>query len=190
MFKKLSLYLAALVATVSIAFAGGAFNGFPIVGDTTGTVTCLSFGNNGVCNQFSPAGPANLVGSATIPADTNVQGAAAPTNPATVNIPAVLTAATSIDAAPLTGTSITMPNGIAKLLLDPAGTIAALTVVTSPATALVDGQELQISSSQTVTALTVTPGTGTTLAATVTTVGASAPVDLVYHAASAKWVSQ
>lgn len=189
MLKKFGLAFAGLLAATGIALAGGAFNGFPILGDPGNTV-CLSFGNNGVCNQFSPQGPTNLPGTAVFPADTNVQNAAAPTNPATVNIPVVMTGATAFDAAPLTGTSITMPNGIAKLLLDPAGTIAALTVVTSPATALVDGQELQISTSQTVTALTVTGGTGTTIAATITTVTANAPVDLVYHAATAKWVSQ
>jgi hypothetical protein len=189
MFKKLGFSFAALVATVVIAFAGGAFNGFPIIGDPGG-INCLSFGNNGVCNQFTSQGPTNLVGSATIPSDTNVTGAGSSTNPATVNIPAVLTSATSIDAAPLTGASITMPNGVAKLLLDPAGAIGTLTVVTSPATALVDGQELQISTSQTVTALTVTGGTGTTVVPTITTVTAAAPVDLVYHAISAKWVNQ
>lgn len=194
--KKLLLAAAILLATPLAAFAGGVYSQYPQVGNTQNTsnppgpaysTTCLSFGNNGVCNQYQPFGPTSVPGSAYIPADTGLPGGQ---NPQTVTIPAALMGATAQDAAPLTGASITMGNGVVKLLLDPAGTIAALTVVTAPATALFDGQELQISSSQTVTALTVTAGTGTTIVPTITTVTSSAPVNLVYHAATAKWVSQ
>jgi len=41
--RKLSLTALALMASAGIALAGGAFNGFPIVGDP-GNTTCLSFG--------------------------------------------------------------------------------------------------------------------------------------------------
>ncbi len=86
MIKRLGIGLAALVAAAGIAFAGGAFNGFPIVGDP-GNTTCLSFGNGGVCNQFSPAGPNALTGEELIPADTgNLNGQ----NPQTVLIPSGL----------------------------------------------------------------------------------------------------
>lgn len=190
MFKKLGLSLFALVAAAGIALAGGAFNGFPIVGDTAGT-TCLSFGNNGVCNQFSPVGPTNVPAGSTFPADTNIQGAGANGNPATINIPAVLAGAVSLDATPLTGTSITIPQGVSQLVVDPAGTIAALTVVLPPASQLVDGQEFKMSSTQTITALTVTAGANTTIVATATTTlgPTTAALDLIYHAATAKWVS-
>jgi hypothetical protein len=86
MIKKLGLSAAALLATIAIAIAAGAFQGFPLVGDTTGA-TCLSYGNGAVCNQFRPAGPAALTGSEQIPADTG-----ASTVPATVLIPTSLLA--------------------------------------------------------------------------------------------------
>jgi hypothetical protein len=57
MIKKLGLYALALVATVGLAMAGGAFQGFPLVGGD-GQTNCLSYGNNNVCNQYQPAGPA------------------------------------------------------------------------------------------------------------------------------------
>src|ERR1035437_2172867 len=86
MFKKFFLGATALAMSVGIAVAGGAFNGLPIVGDP-GNTTCLSFGNNGVCNQYSPAGPSSLTGEELIPADTgNLNGQ----NPQTVLIPSGL----------------------------------------------------------------------------------------------------
>lgn len=182
--KKLFLATVLLVGSFGAALAGGAFSQYPQVGVPANT-DCLSFGNNGVCNQFRPAGPNNLAGGAVLPSDTNNPNGQ---NPQTVLVPAVLTGSTTQDAAPLTGTSITLVPGTAKLLLDPAATIAALTVVLPAATALVDGEEFDITSSQTVTALTVTPGTGTTLVPTITTVTAAAPIHLVYHAATAKWL--
>ncbi len=83
--KKLLLGLA-VASIASAAIAGGAFNGFPIVGDN-GTTTCLSFGNNGVCNQFSPAGPNGITGEELIPADTGLVNGQ---NPQTVLIPTSL----------------------------------------------------------------------------------------------------
>lgn len=84
--KKLVLGLAVLIGSSVIAIAGGAFNGFPIVGDP-GNTTCLSLGNNGVCNQFSPAGPTGLTGEELIPADTGLLNGQ---NPQTVLIPSGL----------------------------------------------------------------------------------------------------
>ena len=72
-----------------------------------------------------------------------------------------------------------------------AGTIATLTLTLPAATALQDGQILRISSSQTVTALTVTPGSGTTVSNTPTaiTISATGPYgyEFVYRAANTKW---
>src|SRR6266540_4316512 len=82
MLKKLGLGLFALAACAGIAFAAGNFNGYPIVGDTTGATVCLSYGNGGVCNQYSPAGPASIPSGSLVPADT---GSAS--QPFTVNIP-------------------------------------------------------------------------------------------------------
>lgn len=185
MFKKISLAVLSLMVASSLAIAAGFWSGLPVVGDLLGT-TCLSFGNNGVCNQFSPIGPAQVPATAQIPADTgNVN------QPFTVKIPAVLTGAVALDAAPLTGASITIPAGVSQLVVDPAGTIAALTVVLPAAASLIDGQEFKISSTQTITTLTITAGANTTIVSTaITTIGpTTAAVDLVYHAATAKWVS-
>lgn len=198
MFKKLGLGLAILVISAVNAFAGGAFNQYPEIGTTQNTVNppgpgystvCTSFGNNNVCNQYQPWYGPTVPPLAYVPADTGLPGGQ---NPQTVTIPATLMGATTQDAAPLTGTTVTMNTGVVKLLLDPAGTIAALTVVMPTlANGLLDGQELQVSSTQTVTSLTFTPGTGVTVASTnPTTVGPNAPVNLIYHAATAKWTGE
>ena len=83
MLKKLGLSVLAVGLTASMALGAGYFQGLPIVGDP-GNTTCLSFGNNGVCNQFSPAGPNSLTGEELVPADTGLN------NPATVLIPSGL----------------------------------------------------------------------------------------------------
>lgn len=183
--KKI-LLAAAIVMAAGAAYASGLFSGFPIVGIPANT-NCESYGNNGVCNQYTPAGPTNVPATTTVPADTQLPNGA---NPQTIRIPAGLLGAVAVDAAPLTGTSITVAAGTSKLMLNPAATIAALTVVLPPATSLIDGQLFTIYSSQTVTALTVTAGTGTTITPTITTVTAAAPVKLVYVAAAAKWQTQ
>lgn len=188
MFKKLSLAMLGLVAATGIAVAGGAFQGLPLVGGDGATI-CLSFGNNGVCNQFQPAGPANVPPASTLPVDTNLQGAGSAANPSTVAVPAVLTGATVLDAAPLTGTTIALPAGTAKLMLLPAGTIAALTVTLPAAAALFDGQELFIYSSQIVTALTITVGSGTTFIGTspTTIAAAGGNAKIIYNKAALAW---
>lgn len=86
LFKKLSFSLAGLLASASLAMAGGAFSQYPIVGQDANTV-CLSFGNNGVCNQYAPAGPNGPTGVETIPMDT---GAANGQNPQTIVMPSAL----------------------------------------------------------------------------------------------------
>lgn len=81
MLKKLSLSLAALIASAVIAFAGGAFTNFPGVGVTANT-NCTSYGNGGVCNQYQPAGPTYLTGTEVFPADTNYAN-----QPFTITVP-------------------------------------------------------------------------------------------------------
>lgn len=214
--KLRALAVAAIVALVAIpvAYAAGYFPGWPVVGGQsycssvsgTGTGTGSStfptspgaafgqgqagqsgqFGTS--CNVTVPAGPTNLPSTSTFAADT---GLASGQQPQTVLVPAVMTGAVAQDAAPLTGATITLGAGVSQLVLDPAGTIAALTIVLPTAAQLIDGQELKVSSTQTITTLTVTAGANTTIVATATTtLGATtAPLDLIYHAASAKWVS-
>jgi len=155
----------------------------------------LSYGNNNVCNQYQPAGPANLTGNETIPADTNAQGQV----PATVNVSVLgLNAGPYQYVAPLTGASVTVANTSRRLVIDPAGTIAALTVVfpaagaAGSATQLLDNQTFGLCSTQVVTALTVTNGAGTTVlnpptALAVPSGTAPACYEWVYRKANTSW---
>jgi hypothetical protein len=193
MFKKLTLSAVALLACFGIAYAGGAFQGYPAVGGN-GATNCLSFGNNGVCNQFQPAGPSAITGNETIPADTNVQGAGSVGNPATVSIPlASLGLGNYVYEAPLTGVSITIAATTRTLIIEPAGTIATHTVVLPASTALVDGQAFGLCSTQIITALTITPGSGTTVSNTQTATivplgtGAAACPEWIYRQANTTW---
>ena len=72
--------------------------------------------------------------------------------------------------------------------LNPAGTIATLTVTLPASTLLIDGQILLLATSQTVTSLTLTAGSGTTVNGTNTTLTAAAPLMFVYSAASTTWL--
>jgi len=179
MLKKIGLTFLGLLALTAVSYAGGAFQGYPLVGGN-GTSNCLSFGNNGVCNQYQPAGPSDVPPGSTFPADTNIQGGGSNANPSTVNIPAVLTGAVVWNASPLTGTSTTLPAGVSKVVLTPAGTIAAYTLTLPAGSALVDGQELFFYTNNTVTSFTVTAGSGTTITPSITTLTAAAPVKLIY----------
>lgn len=71
MLKKSIVIAAALATSIGYAMAGGAFSQFPIFGVPDNT-NCLSFGNNGVCNQYSPAGPTATTGNETILMDSNL----------------------------------------------------------------------------------------------------------------------
>lgn len=154
---------------------------FPIAGGAS--YSCGSV--NGVSNCTVPAGPALTTG-AFIPADTHLsQGRA----PQTVLVPIATLGGGIQSSAPLTGTSITVAPNVSKVLLTPAGTIAALTLVLPAASALYDGQELYINSTQIITALTITAGSGTTFSTATTAIAtANVPVRYTYSAASAVWV--
>lgn len=86
---------------------------------------------------------------------------------------------------PLTGVTYTAPDGVEALLITPAGTIAALAVVLPPNP--YDGLIWRCSSSQTVTALTLTAGGGKTLYGAPTTVGATSPFEYLFSAALNAW---
>jgi len=64
-------------------------------------------------------------------------------------------------AQPLTGNTLTAIAGQGAFVIDPAGAIAALTVVLPPGA--VDGQVFELSTTQTITALTVNPAAGDTV---------------------------
>lgn len=88
--KKIILAATLLIGGAAAALAAGAFSNYPGVGVTANT-NCTSYGNNGVCNQYQPAGPTYLQGTETFPADTNyVNPQGATIQPYTVTIPTSL----------------------------------------------------------------------------------------------------
>jgi hypothetical protein len=87
---------------------------------------------------------------------------------------------------PVTGFSITIPNGTPGLVLTPGGTLATGAVIL-PAIA-VDGFVQRITTSAAITTLTVTANTGQTLAvAYSTTLAAAATIAFQYAVATATW---
>lgn len=79
-------------------------------------------------------------------------------------------------AAPLTEATVALASTTTNLIINPAGTIAALTV-TLPAAS--DGKKLTFSSSQIITALTLTPAGDDTVANDVTAMTAGQAVTLI-----------
>ena len=187
MFKKLSLAAVAVIACVGISLAAGNFGLWPIVG---GASYCGSTENT-TCVLTVPAGPAQITGNETIPMDTNLaQGI----QPQTVLAkPAALGLGPYVYEAPLTGVSITMGAGTRSLIIEPAGTIATHTVVLPASTLLTDGQYFGLCSTQIITALTITPGSGTTVSNTQTATivplgtGAAACPEWIYRTANTTW---
>lgn len=183
--KRAILGIIAALALTFGAYAAGMFQGFPIVG--RGSYCNSSV--NGVCNQTIPAGPSVLTGNELIPADTGLPQGQSPQT--------VLVSMASLGAlpyqyeAPLTGASITVASTTGKLILGPAGTIATLTVVFPAASTLADGQTLEVGTSNTVTALTITPGSGTTVSNTPTALTVSTTASygykFIYRTANTNW---
>lgn len=185
MLKRLGISLAALVAAAGLAFGAGQFTNFPIVG---GASYCASTAN-GVCQVTVPAGPSVVTGLELVPADTQIAGGG-PSQSVLLTM-SKMNALPYQYAAPLTGTTVAVAPTTGSMVIDPAGTIAALTLTLPAATALTDGQQLAISSSQTVTALTITPGSGTTVSNSPTAITISTTATygykFVYNATLAKW---
>ena len=179
MIKKFTYtVLAALALTVS-AYAG-LWNGFPIAG---GPAYCASY-INGVCNSTIAAGPELSTGG-YVPVDTWLPNGR---NPQTALVPVSVMGGGTQSVAPLTGASITVNPGVGNLILTPAGTIATATITLPAAADLFNGQKLYIITSQTVTALTLTAGSGTTVNGTNTTVTAAAPLSFIYNQAALTWI--
>ena len=90
---------------------------------------------------------------------------------------------------PLTGFTITIADGVTVLLLDPAGGLATGTV-TMPANPY-DKQTIAINSTQSITALTVSPNAGQSVANAPTTLAVSLTgpqgYEFIYHAANTTW---
>jgi hypothetical protein len=87
-------------------------------------------------------------------------------------------------ATPVTGSTVTFNPFTGVLSLNPAGTLAALTIVFPSAP--FDGEPLIIATTQTITALTITSAKA--LATTPTTLAAGGKINLRYDAAAALWL--
>lgn len=90
--------------------------------------------------------------------------------------------------APVTTDSVTIAAGTTHLVIEPAGTIAALTVVLPTAPA--DGTLVQFCSTQIVTTLTLTPGGSDTVVTDTTALAVDTAIKYIYRASSSKWYKQ
>lgn len=158
---------AALLLASSLALGAGLFPGLPIVGGASYCSSVSGTGGGGqfgsTCNVTVPAGPSALTGNELIPADTQLPSGQ---SPQTVAIPTSrLGAGPTTYVVPLTGESATITNTTRRLNINPAGTIAAFTLVFPAASTLTqaDGQLFGFCTTQIVTTLTVTDGAGTTV---------------------------
>lgn len=182
--NKMLLAGFALIAFGSIAIGQGTgfWGNFPIIG---GAAYCSSSNNNSCVNTV-PAGPA-LTGNETFPVDTNASSmpatakmkvSAAGIGPYTYN-------------APLTGAAVEVVANTRRLVLNPAGTIATLTVRLPPTP--VDGQLFGLCTTQIVTALTIL-GAGTQTVKNAPTAllvpvatGAGSCVEWMYRTTDTSW---
>jgi hypothetical protein len=196
MLKKLGLSIFALLSIIGVAFAqyttqsGGTGAGLATLNVPADT-QCLRYGNGGVCSAYAPAGPTALTGYETVITDTHAANGAVPQ---TINTPltaiggGVLTVSV-----PLTGDTLTLTPQTRQLIINPAGTIAALTVNMPAASAtMVNGQRIGICGTHIVTALTLGGGTGNTFNPAVqtatlvpVTTGAASCTEYIYSKTSA-----
>lgn len=196
MFKKLGLALLALAALAGASYAqyttqaGGQGAGLPTV-DVPADTQCLRYGNGGVCSAYAPAGPTAITGYETVIGDTH---SAAGSVPQTVNIPLTAIGGGKLTvSAPLTGATINLDAQTRQLIVNPAGTIAALTVNMPAASAtMVNGSRIGICGTHVVTALTLGGGTGNTFSPTQPTAmlvpvvtGAASCFEFIYSKTSA-----
>lgn len=159
---KLTRFIAgavALLCAVTIAHAEGMFSKLPIV---SGAAYCALYAGDGVtCAGNVPAGPTAITGLELFPADTKAAGGV---SPQTVNVkPASMGFGPTQYSVPVTTNSITILPTTRQVIVEPAGTIAALTIVTPAAAAMVDGQRIGFCTTQIITTLTTTAGTGVTV---------------------------
>lgn len=182
------LGVAALLAVTTSAFADGMFAKLPVV---SGAAYCALYQGDGTtCAANVPAGPSALTGNERVPLDTKLSNGVSPQT--VLASPASLNAGPSQYATPLTGASITILPTTRQLIIDPAGTIATLTIVTPAASALVDNQRIGVCTTQIVTSLTVTAGTGVTVGNAPTALlvpvatGAASCVEWMYVASQTK----
>jgi hypothetical protein len=191
MLKKLLLTSVALVFAAGAALAiSGNQIGLQIIG---GASYCGSNANSTMavtCNLTVPAGPAVVTGNETVIANTNLPSGQ---NPQT----ALLTMAGLnalpyqyvANAAQATTTTVAATTG--TLILDNSVGLTVYGIQFPPATSLIDGQQLAITASNTISGITNAACAGTTIGngGTTITVSATAPFGFkyVYNAPLTKW---
>lgn len=189
---KLIRFFAGAVALLGVtltAHAAGMFNNLPIVG---GAAYCALYAGDGTtCAGNVPAGPTALTGNEKIPADTQLSGGSSPQS-VLIDVSSLGAGPTQFSV-PLTGASITVAAGTRQVIVEPAGTIAALTLVMPAAAGLTEGQRLGFCTTQIITALTITNGTGATVVnppsamAVPNLLGQASCVEWVYVVSTTKW---
>lgn len=169
MIKKFAL-IAGLTILPAALLAQTFAPNMPIIG---GQSYCGVTTNN-VCTQTIPAGPA-MTGNETVPVDTNASGGVNPQS-GKMALPA-LGAGKLVVAVPVTTDVITVDAQTRQLIVNPAGTIAALTVnLPAAAASMFNGQRIGLCGTQIVTALTMGAGAGNTFGSTVTSQAMLVPV--------------
>ena len=186
-----------MIKRLGIGFVLTLFSGLALAGiwNTTysivgGAAYCASYIGTR-CSVTVPAGPANVTGNETVPADTNLSGGSA--QPQTV-----LLSMASLNALPIDVVAVTTasPSGISAtnisggVLYNATGTITAANITLPLAPA--DKQRYIIAANYTITTLSVAAGAGSTLSVTTPTVlTASTTVpqgyEYMYDLASLKW---
>jgi hypothetical protein len=86
---------------------------------------------------------------------------------------------------PVTGFSYTFASGVQVLVMNPAGTLATGTI-TMPA-APADGMTVRFSTSQIITALTVSANSGQSIVAAVTSLVLGGSAQYIYRATNTTW---
>ena len=186
----LPVIAAGLILGSLAAYAEGIFPDYPTVGEAS-RCTATSTGPTGqVCTTTVPAGPTAVTGLEKIPADTKIAGGSQPQT--------VLMSMRALNAAPLTYTLCTsatcgtfvLGNNSGGILFDYTTTITSATVQAPPAP--MDGQQVTIAATYTISTLAFTANTGQTLSVTTPTVlTASTTVpqgySFQYVASTKKW---
>lgn len=91
---------------------------------------------------------------------------------------------------PTTGFSITVPTPVSQqqwILLQPAAVLATGTIVFPLNTGVPDGTEILITSTQTITALTLTPNGATTISGTITTLAGGGKARFRFYQPTNSW---
>jgi len=193
-------FLAAIVYT-TVAYAAGLWTTLPIIGGASFCASTVSgtslpstqgpYGlvpgstqgtGSSICAQTVPAGPPSLTGAEKFPVDTGLAGGASPSS-------AVVTtcqiAGGSYAILSPNASTATIANQVCYYIIGGTTTYSTLTL-TLPSTPI-DGQQVRISSTQTVSTLTISGAAGQTVSNAPTSATAGGVAGFIYDAALATW---